>query len=136
MPEAAVKRVAVIGAGISGVCAAAHAIKQGLEVVVFERSGVAGGVWHFDKRTALDPTPYPNEIPSKGDYEPSPDLAYSTPPPEHEDDDELEIIHAPPGPCYDGLHNNVSTREMRTSLEPWPAGTEDFVSRNILEEYI
>jgi cation diffusion facilitator CzcD-associated flavoprotein CzcO len=136
MTEAAVKRVAVIGTGISGVCAAAHALKQGLEVVAFERSGIAGGVWHFDKRTALDPTPYPNETPSKGDYEPSPEFAYSTPPPDDEDDDELEITHAPPGPCYAGLRNNVSTTEMRTSLEPWPAGTEDFVGQSIIEEYV
>ncbi|KAJ9616523.1 hypothetical protein H2200_000242 [Cladophialophora chaetospira] len=136
MPEVAAKTVAVIGAGISGVCAAAHLIRHGLEVVVFERSGIAGGVWHFDKRTALDPSSYPNEIPSRGDYEPVPELAYSTPPPEHEDDEDLEITHAPPGPCYAGLKNNVSTREMKVSLGSWPPGTEDFTTQNVLEEYI
>src|ERR1700761_2192023 len=110
MAEIHAKRVAVIGAGISGVCAAAHLLKHGLEVVVFERSSIAGGVWHFDKRTALDPSTYPNEIPSRGDYEPTPELAYSTPPPEDEEYDDLEITHASPGPCYAGLKNNVSTR--------------------------
>jgi ACS family pantothenate transporter-like MFS transporter len=39
------KRVAVIGAGISGVAAAAHMKKEGLEVTVFERSSAAGGIW-------------------------------------------------------------------------------------------
>ena len=136
MTQGSPKRVAVIGAGISGVCAAVHLLKHGLEVVVFERSGIAGGAWHFDERTAPDPTPYPNEVPSKGDYEPIPDLAYSTPPPEDEDSDELEIAHAPPGPCYAGLKNNVSTREMKTSLGPWPAGCEDFVSQHVVDEYI
>jgi thioredoxin reductase len=136
MAEDAPKRVAVIGAGISGVCAAAHLLKAGLEVVVFERSNIAGGVWHFDKRAAHDPSSYPNEIPSRGDYEPAPELAYSTPPPEDEDIDELEIVHAPPGPCYAGLKNNVSTREMKVSLGSWPPGTEDFVTQNVLEEYI
>jgi cation diffusion facilitator CzcD-associated flavoprotein CzcO len=37
--------VAVIGAGISGIVAAAHLKKEGLDVVVFERSSAAGGVW-------------------------------------------------------------------------------------------
>lgn len=40
-----VRRVAVIGAGISGVNTAAHLIAEGLDVTVFERSAVAGGVW-------------------------------------------------------------------------------------------
>jgi len=39
------KRVAVIGAGISGVVAAAHLKKEGLDVTVFERSSAAGGIW-------------------------------------------------------------------------------------------
>jgi MFS transporter, ACS family, pantothenate transporter len=39
------KRVGVIGAGISGVVAAAHLIEEGLDVTVFERSDAAGGVW-------------------------------------------------------------------------------------------
>lgn len=40
-----IKHVAVIGAGISGVAAAAHLKKEGIEVTVFERSRAAGGVW-------------------------------------------------------------------------------------------
>ncbi|EXJ70702.1 uncharacterized protein A1O5_05692 [Cladophialophora psammophila CBS 110553] len=135
MAQTKAKRVAVIGAGISGVCSATHLVRHGLEVIVFERSGIAGGVWHFDVRSAADPS-YPNELPSKGDYETRPELAFSTPPPEDEDSDKREIAHAPPGPCYAGLKNNVSTREMRTSLLPWPEGTEDLVNQNILEEYI
>jgi ribulose 1,5-bisphosphate synthetase/thiazole synthase len=39
------KRVAVIGAGISGVVAAAHMKNDGLDVTVFERSSAAGGIW-------------------------------------------------------------------------------------------
>jgi cation diffusion facilitator CzcD-associated flavoprotein CzcO len=38
-------RVAVIGAGISGVVTAAHLKNEGLDVTVFERSSVAGGIW-------------------------------------------------------------------------------------------
>ncbi|PVI00294.1 dimethylaniline monooxygenase [Periconia macrospinosa] len=40
----AISDFAVIGAGISGVVAAAHLLKEGLDVTVFERSSVAGGV--------------------------------------------------------------------------------------------
>jgi thioredoxin reductase len=130
------KRVAVIGAGISGVCSAAHLLQNGLQVILFERSGIAGGVWHFDGRSAPDPTVYPNETPSKGDYVRLPPFGYSTPPPEDLDQEKQEIDHAPPGPCYFGLRNNVSTREMRTSLLAWPPGTEDVVSQRVLEKYI
>ncbi|KIX07726.1 uncharacterized protein Z518_02380 [Rhinocladiella mackenziei CBS 650.93] len=130
-----VKRVAVIGAGISGVCSAAHLLKQGPEVILFERSGIAGGVWHFDERSALEPS-YPNENPSLGDYKTTLPHADDTPPPESGEDLGLEIILAPPGPCYAGLMNNVSTRLMKTSLLDWPEGTEDFVSQKVLEEYV
>ena len=40
------KRVAVVGAGISGVVTAAHLKKVGLDVTVFERNNEAGGVWY------------------------------------------------------------------------------------------
>jgi cation diffusion facilitator CzcD-associated flavoprotein CzcO len=38
-------RVAVIGAGISGIVAAAHLSREGINVTVFERSNAAGGIW-------------------------------------------------------------------------------------------
>ena len=133
--EESIRTVAVIGGGISGVSAAAHLLKQGLGVVLFERSNVAGGVWHFDSRAAPDPA-FPNEKPSVGDYQSKPEHAYSTPPPEADDLDALEVSHAPPGPCYAGLMNNVSTPLMQTTLAAWPLGTLDFVSQKILEQYI
>ena len=40
-----VKRVAVIGAGVSGVVTAKHLKSSGLEVVVYERSSTIGGIW-------------------------------------------------------------------------------------------
>jgi NADPH-dependent 2,4-dienoyl-CoA reductase/sulfur reductase-like enzyme len=39
------KRVAVIGAGLSGIVSAKHLKESGIEVVVFERSRQAGGNW-------------------------------------------------------------------------------------------
>lgn len=141
--------VAVIGAGISGVCTAAHLLKHGLSVTVYERSSITGGVWHYDHRAANEP-PYPNELPSKGDYEAQDiqdEVSYATPPATpggrgspvgstKEDRAALIISHAPPGPCYAGLMNNVSLTCMKTSLDDWPAGLEEFVSQRYLEEYI
>ena len=148
-----IRLVAVIGAGISGVCATAHLLKQGLDVKLFERSSIAGGVWHLDTRPAHDPS-YPNEKPSLGDYvrSPSGQYSYETPPrtPERVQEDkvtqntkvsarawaDIEISHAPPGPCYGGLKNNVSLPLMKTSLGDWPETLGDFVSQSHLEEYI
>lgn len=151
----------MIGAGISGVCTAAHLLKEGLDVTVYERSSISGGVWHFDPRSAHEPE-YPNVKPSKGDYkryvaDEIDNDAYATPPTtphrsnapsegsEDSDEDVPDVIknqldssiaHAPPGPCYAGLNNNVSLTCMRTSLHDWPAGLGEFVNQRYLEEYI
>ena len=146
-----IKSVAVIGAGISGVCSAAHLLKASLDVVLFERTSVAGGVWHFDSNSAHE-AQYPNEIPSWGDYQRDKfddENAYQTPPHTPERDrspsigttteEALQseyIAFAPPGPCYAGLKNNVSLTAMKTSLAEWPAGLEEFVSQKYLEDYI
>lgn len=45
MDVSKVKRVAVIGAGISGVTTAAHLKNAGIEVTVFERNRASGGSW-------------------------------------------------------------------------------------------
>ncbi|KAK4465688.1 putative monooxygenase [Cladorrhinum samala] len=150
------RTVAVIGAGISGVCAAAHLLKQGLNVTVFERSGVAGGIWHYDERIPESP-PYPNTIPSCGDYQTSErgEYAYATPPLElpnevHVDADDLnssrlldnknvsdlEMRFSPPGPCYAGLKNNVPTTLMVSSLRAWPEGAGEFISQRDVERYV
>ncbi|KAJ5674393.1 Dimethylaniline monooxygenase N-oxide-forming [Penicillium maclennaniae] len=59
MNESTINRVAVIGAGISGIVSAAQLLAAGLQVTVFERSQAAGGVWLFDKRVPIE-AHYPN----------------------------------------------------------------------------
>ncbi|KAH9828349.1 dimethylaniline monooxygenase [Teratosphaeria destructans] len=141
-----VKSVAVIGAGISGVVAAVHLKRAGLNVTVFERSGRAGGVWVFDERIAKD-APYPSILPSIGD---SPadihvsakkstsraDSPIDGQEPTSASCEDICLQHAPPGPCYDGLKNNVSTIEMEVSCQTWPTGTEEFVPHHVLAAYI
>ena len=46
MTAAKAPRVAVIGAGVSGVVSARHLRAAGLETTVYERSSAAGGVWY------------------------------------------------------------------------------------------
>lgn len=45
MADGTIRRVAVIGAGISGVVSTGHLLAAGLDVTVFERNEAAGGVW-------------------------------------------------------------------------------------------
>lgn len=46
MTVSQVRRVAVIGAGISGVVSTAHLVAAGFEVTVFERNQQTGGIWY------------------------------------------------------------------------------------------
>ena len=144
-----IRSVAVVGAGVSGVATAVHLNKKGLDVTVFERTSRAGGVWVFDERAAKDAA-YPSVLPSIGD---SPDgelLAADSrkrcdSPVEDDtskregtdsEDHERLLQHAPPGPCYAGLKNNVSTTEMEMQCQAWKPGTEDFVPQYVLADYI
>ncbi|TIA02014.1 dimethylaniline monooxygenase [Aureobasidium pullulans] len=145
-----VKTVAIIGAGVSGVSSAIHLKNAGLEVTVFERGDVAGGVWVYNNRTALEPS-YPSTIPSTGDSPAFDALLKATSrgarrdsPVDQDsfdaknsvDNNDLKILHAPPGPCYIGLHNNVSTPEMKLRAHDWPPQTPDFVTHDVLATYI
>lgn len=40
-----VEKVAVIGAGVSGVAAGIHLKRTGLDVTIYERNARAGGIW-------------------------------------------------------------------------------------------
>lgn len=143
-------RVAVVGAGISGVCTAAWLLKYDLDVAVFERSSIAGGVWHFDPRISDDPA-FPSETPSIGDYvrtlpgqfHPSRKMSIAKPvrnlpvhPLNTADKAALSIRFSPPGPCYAGLKNNVPTHLMQSALDPWPAGTPPNTTQDVIETYI
>ncbi|KAI5370864.1 putative flavin monooxygenase, FAD/NAD(P)-binding domain superfamily [Septoria linicola] len=143
-----VRRVAVIGAGVSGVSAAIHLKRAGLDVTVYERGSRAGGVWVYDERTSKDPA-YPSTLPSVGD---SPeydrivgsqkisqrrhDSPLGSPGPEIVEAEDVDLSFAPPGPAYVVLKNNVSTIEMELSTQKWKPGTEEFVPHHVLGDYI
>lgn len=48
------KKIVIIGAGASGLCAARHAISQGFDVSIFEQTENVGGTWVYTDRTGND----------------------------------------------------------------------------------
>ncbi|KAJ7716349.1 hypothetical protein B0H14DRAFT_2643860 [Mycena olivaceomarginata] len=59
-----IRKVAIIGAGVSWVDAGFDKVK------IFERDAIPGGVWHYTDETPVE-APVPNEDPKIADYEPS-----------------------------------------------------------------
>ncbi|KAH9942799.1 FAD/NAD(P)-binding domain-containing protein [Amylocystis lapponica] len=54
MPTTPRARIAVVGAGLTGVSSAAHAIAHGFDVVLFEQSDAVGGIWaHVNASSGL-----------------------------------------------------------------------------------
>ncbi|KAF5004870.1 hypothetical protein FDECE_8652 [Fusarium decemcellulare] len=139
-------RVAVIGSGVSGICAGAHLLKQGAKVTVFERSEVSSGVWHFDSRIDTNSVNYPSKPASFGDYATTypgqflPQRHNKNGTGQHSlstsDEDALQVAFAPPGPCYSGLKNNVPTNLLYSNLKPWPTETEENVTHWEIEKYL
>ncbi|BAE54590.1 unnamed protein product [Aspergillus oryzae RIB40] len=136
MTRTQIHKVAVIGAGISGVVSAGHLLAAGFDVTVFERNKVAGGVWYvscgifgmaqkltedrlYDERQPIEPQ-YPATKPSETD-QPA------------KDRHQKERFCSP---CYESLRNNVPTPLIRVKLNAWPEGTPDFVSHDVIKEYI
>lgn len=46
--------IAVIGAGMAGICAAKHAINRGYKVTVFEQAKQVGGTWVYSDNIGTD----------------------------------------------------------------------------------
>ncbi|KAF3996479.1 flavin-containing monooxygenase [Glaciimonas immobilis] len=49
------QRIAVIGAGAAGLCAAKHLLARGVEVVVYELGSFIGGLWVYQNDNGLSP---------------------------------------------------------------------------------
>lgn len=57
----------------------------------------------------------------------------------HEDSrekEDVELRHAPPGPAYDGLVNNISLAMQELKGYPWKEGTGDFAGVRDIGKYI
>jgi dimethylaniline monooxygenase (N-oxide forming) len=55
MNSARSRRVAVIGAGASGICMAKHLIESGVDITVFEAGTQIGGLWVFENDSGCSP---------------------------------------------------------------------------------
>jgi dimethylaniline monooxygenase (N-oxide forming) len=49
----AVRKIAVIGAGAAGLCAAKHLLSKGIEVVIYEMGTRIGGLWSYESDNGL-----------------------------------------------------------------------------------
>ncbi|GAB1317653.1 Flavin-containing monooxygenase FMO GS-OX-like 4 [Madurella fahalii] len=121
-----IRRVAVVGAGISGIVTTAHLLRAGFEVTVFERHKKPGGIWLHSNEVAVEPQ-FPCEFPPDterlaGDRRSGKERQY--------------LLHAPPGPCYDSLTNNIVTPLMKTTLHDWPENTPRYVNHSVIKNYI
>jgi len=52
-PSGQARRVAVIGAGAAGLCAAKHLLNSGLEVTVYEMGSQVGGLWVYENDNGI-----------------------------------------------------------------------------------
>ncbi|KAM0322038.1 hypothetical protein ACHAQA_009781 [Verticillium albo-atrum] len=138
------KSVAVIGAGASGVMAAAHLLRRHQKVTVFERAPATGGVWRYEEDTPDDPA-YPAPAHSDGLRSASPLLRNGGGKETNgassrfaEDKEPLSRkAFAPPGPCYAGLRSNIATYLMRSSLTAWPESAgRDIVHHDKVRTYV
>ncbi|VUC27852.1 unnamed protein product [Clonostachys rosea] len=133
-------RVAVVGAGISGISTAAHLLRQGVNVTVLERSGEPGGIWNYSETTSPSPS-YPSVRPSGSNHgifdSGSSEFAtgQDSSPIAHEFQD-VESSFAPPSACYAGLRTNIPTSLMYPSIKSWPEDTPDLVPHSAVKGFL
>ncbi|RYP42386.1 hypothetical protein DL767_000308 [Monosporascus sp. MG133] len=123
-----IQKIAIIGAGPSGLAAAKHLLAVGAfaQIDVFEQQAGVGGVWNYSARPSDAPLP----IPQTGDARqcpPDPPVAADSSP-----------GSAPlfPSPMYDDLHTNIPHTLMRFSDLAFPDGCEIFPPRQAVQEYL
>ncbi|KAJ7248815.1 FAD/NAD(P)-binding domain-containing protein [Mycena rebaudengoi] len=138
-----IKRVAIIGAGVSGLIAYREFVNAGFDHVrVFERDHVPGGNWHYTEQTPLD-APIPNVDPAIGDFEPSlPPHGKSLPVEEqYWDAQESDVAerwreHKGPKPVWESLESNAPAPIQQITEIPWSAGTTWHLPHRKLSRYL
>ncbi|KAJ7318092.1 hypothetical protein DFH08DRAFT_971568 [Mycena albidolilacea] len=139
-----IRKVAIIGAGVSGLLAYRELIDAGFDKVkIFERDAIPGGVWHYTDETPME-APVPNEDPKIADYEPS------LPPPgsvlplekwyaDHNDTTtaaERWRRHRAPHGVWKSLTSNAPAPLMHFNGLPFPPGTPWRLPQALLVRYI
>ncbi|KAF4987011.1 hypothetical protein FGRMN_10578 [Fusarium graminum] len=121
-PSFDVNKVAVIGAGPTGIAAAKYLIAQGIrDVTVFEQQDHVGGIWHY-YGLALGTCPVPQEDPY---YPPTEPIRW--------DSTSAPIFTSP---MYENLHANIPKEVMNFSDQPFPEDSRLFPERPMIEDYL
>ncbi|KAH8658618.1 hypothetical protein BGZ60DRAFT_334024, partial [Tricladium varicosporioides] len=126
-----INKVAVIGAGPSGLAAARRLVYEGLEVIVYERKHQIGGIWLFEQRLPRKAS-FPTEIERHTDQPTTTNSRLA----EMEDRDEVQSIFAPPSPCYESLVTNIETSLIRFQGYEHPPDADPYVSHTFVLDYL
>ncbi|KAJ7929165.1 FAD/NAD(P)-binding domain-containing protein [Mycena leptocephala] len=139
-----IRRVAIIGAGVSGLLAYRELVDAGFEQVkIFERDALPGGIWHYTDETPVE-APIPNDDPKIADYEPSlPPLGTVLPLEKWYTDHNDSITtaerwrrHRAPHGVWKSLTSNVPAPLMHFNGFPFPPGTPWRLPQATLTKYI
>lgn len=126
----AIRSVAIIGAGLSGLVSAVHLLRAGINITIFERANHVGGAWKYSPQPDRDP-PFPSVRPPIPDWAEverlqGEGLSY----------EEAALRFAPPGPVYANMKSRGNKMAMRTSLANWPEGSGDPLDHSEVLEYL
>ncbi|KAK8087723.1 hypothetical protein PG997_002684 [Apiospora hydei] len=124
-----IKTVAIVGAGLSGIVSAAHLLRAGMDVTVFERGDEVGGAWIYSEQPDQDP-PFPNTRPPTSPKRPW-EANGAVPSPEA-----MSRIFAPPGPVYANMKGRGTEVAMRTTLKDWSEGTKAPIDHRDVVAYL
>lgn len=138
-----INSVAIIGAGLSGVVTAAHLLRAGISVTVFERGNQVGGVWIYSEQPDREP-PFPNTRPApppplilKGPLgDELPQQTWQTTGRVVPNLGEAARAFAPPGPTFTNMKSRGSEKTMRTTLKEWPEGIKAPIDHRDVVAYI
>ncbi|KAF8201084.1 hypothetical protein K438DRAFT_635384 [Mycena galopus ATCC 62051] len=139
-----IRKVAIIGAGVSGLLAYRELVDAGFEhVKIFERDAIPGGIWHYTEETPVE-APIPNDDPKIADYEPSLPPQGSSLPLERWYADHNDSIptterwrrHRAPHGVWKSLTSNVPAVFMHFNGLPYPPGTPWHLPQAMIVRYI
>ncbi|KAH6978627.1 hypothetical protein EDB82DRAFT_505534 [Fusarium venenatum] len=117
-----VNKVAIIGAGPTGIAAAKYLIAQGIcDITIFEQQDHVSGIWHY-YGLAAGTCPVPQQDPH---HPPDTPLQW--------DSTSAPIFISP---MYENLHANIPKEVMQFSDQPFPENAKLFPERPMIEDYL
>ncbi|KAI0196498.1 hypothetical protein EV127DRAFT_330300 [Xylaria flabelliformis] len=143
-PAFDINRIAVIGAGPSGLASAKHLLAEGFsssQIDIYEQQAEVGGVWNYSALTSSQLLRVPQ---TDAHADPDPPI-YPDEPAEEEKDEKEKKPPIFPNPMYDDLYTNIPHTLMRYSDLGFTAdgrgkgsheSCEIFPPRQVVQEYL